>query len=94
MKGNGASRGMRGNRYGITLYRVNETGRVAVRVVNRAGSVIATVIDLGGYAGLATAISNDATLSPLFTMRLSGSIPNTQAFSSSLTSYTYFTGGS
>jgi len=94
MKSNGAARGMRGNGYGLSLYKVNETGRVAVKVLDRRGSELATLIDLGGYAGLAAAVAADATLSPLLTMRLSGSIPNTQAYSSSLTDYTYFTGGS
>jgi hypothetical protein len=94
MKSEGAAGGDLGNDYGISLTKLNEDGRIAIRVVDRSGSVLATVVDPGGYAGLAVAVAGDATVSALLTMRLTGSIPNSQAFSSSIGDYTSFVGGS
>ena len=80
------------NDWSCVLVKLNDSGRVAYRLFDPAGTTIGTVVDLGGYAGLAPAVNANATIVQYTTCRIVGSIANTQGFSADLTDKTFFQG--
>ena len=81
------------NDWSVVIVKLNESGRVALRLFDSAGATLATVVDLGGYAGLTTAVGANAVCSKHISMGITGSIANSVEFSTSLTDYTFFRGG-
>ena len=85
--------GTEANDWNCVVAKLNDSGRVAFRLYDPAGSTIGTVVVLTGYAGLVTAVNSNATVSRYVKLTLAGSISNTQAFSADLNDVTFFNGG-
>jgi len=93
LKGGSLASGSRGNRWQVLLYR-SATDRFSVRLKNAPGTILATVTSSAGATGTATDVNADATIGPLVSMAVVGTIRSTTDFSSDINDYCRFTGGS
>lgn len=93
LKENGKAGGAVGNRWKVLLYR-SATNRYSFRLVNPAGDILVTITKSDGMASLATAVNANATVNRIVDMTIVGTIGTTTDFSSSLTDYCKFRGGS
>ena len=89
----GRAGGAVGNAWKVLLYKVS-SGRFSFRLVNPAGDILVTITRTGGVANLMSAVNANATVNRLVTMRIVGTIDDDTAFSSSITDYCGFKGGS
>ena len=93
LKQNSRAGGAAGNRWKVLLYR-SATNRFSVRLVDPEGTILATVTSSTGAAACATAVNANAAISPFMTMQIVGTISSDADFSSSITDYCKFSGGS
>ena len=93
LKQNGKAGGAIGNRWRVLLYR-SATNRYSFRLVNPDGDILVTITKSDGMASLATTVNANATVNRIVDMYIVGTIGTETDFSSSLTDYCKFSGGS
>jgi hypothetical protein len=93
LKQNSVAGGSAGNRWRVLLFK-SSSGRFSFRLVNPKGDILVTITRTGGMANLMSAVNANATVNPFVTMAIVGTIDNDTVFSSSLTDYCKFSGGS
>ena len=93
LKQNGRAGGSAGNRWKVLLYR-SATNRYSFRLVNPAGTILATITKSDGMASLATAVNANANVNRIVDMQVIGTIGTETNFGSSITDYCRFKGGS
>ena len=93
LKLNGIAGGAVGNRWKVLLYR-SATNRYSFRLVNPAGNILVTITSSTGVAALETSVNANATVNRIVDMQVIGTIGTTTDFSSSITDYCKFSGGS
>ena len=80
------------NDWSCAVLNSNDLGRVVFRLFDSRETTVGTLVDLGGYAGLVSAINANALLSKYVKASITGTIANTQDFSESITDNTFFQG--
>ena len=93
LKSNGSAGGAAGNRWKVLLYR-SATNRYSFRLVNPDGDILVTITSSTGMAALETSVNSNATVNRIVNMQVIGTIGATTDFSSSITDYCKFSGGS
>tara|TARA_R110000824_G_scaffold91939_1_gene223333 strand:- start:111 stop:521 length:411 start_codon:yes stop_codon:yes gene_type:complete len=89
----GSLGGSKGNRYRVTLNRVNSSPRWVIRLWDPAGTQLGQVAAVSSLASMQATLAADATLGPLIDMRVIQSVNEVFSSTANFAEASVFTGG-
>jgi hypothetical protein len=91
--GKGRLAGPKGNRYRVTLNRLNSTPRWLIRVWDSAGTQLGQVASVASLASMAATLAADSTLGPLVTLTVTQDVNEVFSSTANFPEATPFSGG-